>query len=288
MGKLKEVELEWLIHYKCNYRCPYCFFDGMWEEIEPRNQYLPLEKWFKVWYRIFEKYEKVRILITGGEPLIYLDFIELVEELSKYCAIGFDTNLSCSVMKLRDFVKKVVAENIDCGLSFHPLFAEYDSFLNKALFLKENGYNVRVYYVTYPPQLGRLKYFQHKFVKKGLNFVPQPFRGRYNGKIYPEAYTEEEKALIYNITEDLDVEFRKKINKQMDQVKSEGRLCRAGQVYARVDTDGTVYRCGCDATGSANKPIGNFFDANFELLDKPTPCEEKICPCEFRWLVKEN
>ncbi len=286
MEKIKEVEFEWLIHYKCNYRCPYCFFNGMWEEVEKRNPYLPLEKWLEAWHRIFEKYESVRILITGGEPFIYPDFIELVKELSKYCTIGFDTNLSCDKGKLRDFAEKTILKNIDCGLSFHPLFAEFDSFLHKVLFLKEKGYNIRVYYVTYPPQLKQMIYFQSKFIGKGLCFVPQPFRGTYNGKTYPDAYTEQEKKLIYDTTENLEAEFKKKTNRQMNQVKSIRKLCHAGQIYARIDTDGTVYRCGRYATTSVNKSMGNFFDEDFKLLDRPIPCEEEICPCEFRWLVQ--
>lgn len=56
------VEFDWSIHYRCNYRCPYCFFANYWEELEKRNKYLPLTKWLSVWERILKKYKKVKII----------------------------------------------------------------------------------------------------------------------------------------------------------------------------------------------------------------------------------
>lgn len=282
-----KIELEWLIYYKCNYRCPYCFFDGMWEEAAEHNRYLPLERWIEAWHRIFKKYESVRILITGGEPFIYPNFVELLKELSKYFSIGFDTNLSCSKEELTNFIRYTVSKNISLGLSFHPMFADFDSFLGKALFLKGNGFNICIQYVTYPPQMGQMKFFRDRFTKKGLYFIPLAFRGTYNGMNYPDAYTEEEKKQIYSVTESLETEHKERVKKQLDQIRSKNRLCRAGQVYARIDTDGTVYRCGHSISSPNNKPIGNFFDEGFKLLEEPLPCEQEFCPCEFRWLVED-
>ncbi len=285
---IPKVELEWLIHYKCNCRCPYCFFDGMWEELAARNHYLPLEKWLRAWHRIFKKYDSVRILITGGEPFIYPDFTELIRELSKYCTIGFDTNLSCDKEYLANFIEDTVSENISLGLSFHPLFADFGSFLDKALFLKQKGFKICVQYVTYPPQIGQMKYFQERFSREGLYFIPLAFRGTYNGMSYPRTYTKEEERQIFSVTDDLELEHKERVIKQVKQVKSKDRLCRAGQVYARIDTDGTVYRCGHSVSNPNNKPLGNFFNEEFKLLEEPLPCEQEICPCEFRWLVEDR
>lgn len=286
---MNRIEFDWLIHYKCNYRCPYCFFNGKWEEVEKRNEYLPLEKWIDAWERISRDYEHVRILITGGEPFIYPSFIELLKELSKYFSIGFDTNLSCSEEELTNFVKNTVASNISLGLSFHPMFSDFETFLDKALFLKENGFNnICIQYVTYPPQLGQMKYFKNRFMGRGFYFIPLPFRGIYNGEKYPDAHTEEERKLIYDAMEDLEIEHKERVERQLVQVKSRAKLCRAGQVYARIDCDGTVYRCGRSTSNLNNGYIGNFFDEKFRLLDEPLPCELEVCPCEFRWLVEDE
>lgn len=283
-----KVELEWLIHYKCNYRCPYCFFEGFWEEVEKHNHYQPLERWFEVWRRILKRYEYVRILITGGEPFIYPSFVELVKELSKYFSIGFDTNLSCTKEELVDFVKNTIAENISLGLSFHPQFTDYELFLEKALFLKESGFQVCVQYVSYPPQLGMMKYYKDKFEAVGFYFIPLPFRGKYNGMSYPSAFTDEERRLIYSTTEHLATEHKERVEKQLNQLNTKNRLCNAGSTYARIDNDGTVYRCGNSVSDPLNVSIGNLFDENFKLLERALPCQEEFCPCEFRWLVEDH
>jgi MoaA/NifB/PqqE/SkfB family radical SAM enzyme len=281
------VELEWLIHYKCNYRCPYCFFEGMWEEVEKRNAYRPLKEWVSAWKRILDKYGYVRILITGGEPFIYPGFVELLKEISPHFSIGFDTNLSCSKELLTDFVKNTEVKNVSMGLSFHPKFAEFSSFLEKALFLQGNGFKVCAQYVSYPEQLNMLTYYKDRFQEKGLYFIPLPFRGIYNGLAYPTSFNEEERKLIYGATESLAMEHKEKVDKLLNQVKTKQRLCRAGQIYARIDVDGTIYRCG-HYVSSSFKTLGNFFDEDFKLLDEPLPCEQEVCPCEFRWLIQDE
>lgn len=280
------VELEWLIHYKCNYRCPYCFFEGMWEEVEKRNTYRSLKEWLSAWDRILKKYGYVRILITGGEPFIYPGFVELLKEMSRDFSIGFDTNLSCSKELLADFVKNIEAKNVSLGLSFHPGFAEFDSFLAKALFLQENGFKVCVQYVSYPEQLASITYYKDRFLGKGLYFIPLPFRGVYNGLNYPVSFNAEERRLIYGAGENLAVEHKDKVEKLLNQVSTKQKLCRAGQVYARIDNEGSVYRCG-HYVSSGYQALGNFFDDNFKLSKIPLPCEEETCPCEFRWVIEQ-
>jgi MoaA/NifB/PqqE/SkfB family radical SAM enzyme len=283
-----DIELEWLIHYKCNYRCPYCFFEGFWEEVEKRNNYLPAEKWIAAWKHIFKAYKSVRIIITGGEPFIYPSFVQIIKELSRHCLICFDTNLSCSYNLLADFVRHVIADNISMALSFHPQFADFDSFMEKALFLKENNYRVSVQYVSYPPQINMMEDYRKKFESTGFYFMPIPFRGKYDGKIYPDSFSESEKMLIYNTTQGLVDEHKEKVDKQLNQVSTKGKLCFAGATYARVDYDGTVYRCGHSVSNPLNKPLCNLFDAGFKLFEGATPCEQDKCPCEFRWLADKT
>jgi MoaA/NifB/PqqE/SkfB family radical SAM enzyme len=283
---IQNIEFEWLVHYKCNYRCPYCFFDGMWETVDERNKYFPLEKWTEAWGKIAKSYKNVRLLITGGEPFCYPCFLELLKVLSKRISVGFDTNLSCSKKILIDFINNVDITNVSLGLSFHPLFADFDVFLEKALFLKKNGVsNICIQYVTYPPQLEKMKYFKKRFLENGLYFIPLPFRGSYNGNEYPSAHTEEEMKIVYDSTMDLSTEHKERVKKHLIQVRSKDRLCKAGQSYARVDNDGTVYRCARYAMNSDNGKIGNLFDSKFKLYDKPYSCTQEICPCEFRWII---
>ena len=53
--------------------------------------------------------------------------------------------------------------------------------------------------------------------------------------MYPISFTQEEKNLIYGITNDVKDIDKMWSNVQVEQVDSKNKLCRAGQKYTRVD-----------------------------------------------------
>ena len=59
-------------------------------------------------------------------------------------------------------------------------------------------------------------------------------------------------------------------------VKRKGTLCAAGQKSALIFPDGKVARCGQIGERIL---VGNIFDKNFKLLDKPQECDVDMCPC---------
>lgn len=281
-----KLRFNWHLLYKCNYRCPYCFYYGQWQRLPKLEEGLSLEKWLKAWHRIYERYGNVIIEMTGGEPFIYPSFAELIKELSKEHNIIITTNLSWDIKKLANFINQINYSRLSMCLSFHPLFAKFEIFLEKALFLKEKSISDRVLYVTYPPQLKHMRYFKEKFELKGIKFIAVPFRGEYQEVDYPEGYTEEEKSIIYGLSSELDDIQKKWIENQVVREKTKGKLCRAGQEYVHIDIYGTAYRCSWAKADS--NPIGSLFDKNFGLLNEPLPCESESCPCEFKWLVSEK
>lgn len=283
------IEFDWLIHYKCNYRCPYCFFDGMWEEVSERNKYFSAEKWISAWKKLFHRYGNIKLIITGGEPFEYPEFLIMLCGLTEFAEISFDTNFSCSLDDLKSLAENADTTKLFMGLSFHPLFADIEKFINNANYLKRNKINFRVHYVTYPPQLNRIDEYRKIFFREGFRFTPIPFRGFYNNKEYPAAFGKEEQNIIYEVTSKIEKIDAVWAENQVVQVKSKGKMCRAGQHYARVDSDGMVYPCGNDYTKSDIKyKLGNIFDENFKMKDEPMLCRQDTCPCEFRWLVSEN
>jgi sulfatase maturation enzyme AslB (radical SAM superfamily) len=283
------IEFDWLIHYRCNYRCPYCFFEGMWEKVEQRNRYLPRKEWADAWRRISQKYGEIKLIITGGEPFMYPEFPELLADLSPFAQLSFDTNFSCTKEQLFPLVDKIDPRRIFLGLSFHPVLADLDTFLEKARFLHAKDFSFRVHYVTYPQQIHSLKHFKDIFTGEGYRFTPIPFRGMYDGKKYPDSFTASEKEIIWGVTEEIAPIDRDWANRQVVQVQSKDKLCRAGQQYARVDNDGSVYPCGNDYTKSREKYLlGNVLDHGFAMKAEPMVCRQETCPCEFRWLVEGN
>lgn len=283
------IEFDWLIHYKCNYRCPYCFFEGMWSEVEQRNRYQPHETWLAAWERIHAKYGDMKVIITGGEPFIYPGFAELVAGLSGFAAVSFDTNLSVEKSALARFLEKADARRLFMGMSFHQSHGRLEEFLEKAKMVKDKGIDCRVHYVTYPPFIGGLPRHRDIFTSAGLRFTPIPFRGVYEGKVYPAAFTPQEQETIYGVTSTIAPSDRAWADRQVVQVRSRDKKCRAGQTYARIDADGNAYPCGHDFSKSREAYLlGNILDENFALRSEPMVCRQETCPCEFRFLVNDD
>jgi len=282
----KKIEFNWKIHNRCNYRCPYCFNYGQWAELSKLDRYFSPDKLIDAWRKIYKKYGSVHIKIAGGEPFIYPNFFELVKELSKGHTIEIITNLSCNKEKLSAFLSQIDPTRVMLFLSFHPLFESFEIFVEKALIVKEKGFGSGINFVAYPPELKRMEYFKDKFEIRGLNFLPLPFRGLYKDIIYPGGYTENEKKLIYGYCAPKDDSSEQKANLKamLSPPKTKGRLCYAGQKFACIESNGTVYRC----SDSRNTILGDFFDKDFILFEKPMPCEIDTCPCEFKWLVKKG
>lgn len=263
----KTIYFTWDIHYKCNFRCPYCWFYKGWAEGAKRNIYLSPQEWMNHWKRTYDRYGPVHIEITGGEPFIYPNFIEIVKILSSIHTIKVTTNMSGDI---ENFVKEISPKRVNLDLNFHPLFADIDLFIKKTLLLKEAGFKAGVCYLAYPPQMKKIKVFKKRFEEIGINFALAAFWGEYGGKIYPGAYTEEEKETIRPFLGDID-----RVVYHLKGESPKGKLCNAGYKYAVIQADGKVIRCG----QLADRTISNFLNEDFHLLDNPEPCEAHFCPC---------
>jgi len=276
----KQISFSWDIHYKCNYNCPYCWWYGKWAELAKDNLYPSLDTLLKIWTDIYKKYGTAHIEILGGEPLIYPNFNELIKELSKMHTVRITTNLSTSIDAL---LKNTSPSRVSITGTFHPLFAEFNDFVQKAVLLKKNSRGNSVIYLAYPPQIKLIPYYKERFIEYGLKLSVMSFWGENNGKAYPENYTEEETAYI---TPHLGKGRGEKYQLRPRLVK--GKLCRAGQIYASIKSNGDVARCG----GNAPRYLGNIFKGDFKLLGEPTPCESDICPCNewasFLLVEKKN
>lgn len=271
-----QISFSWDIHYVCNYRCPYCWCEGKWQELAKLNRYLSVKEWVKYWSNIYTNYGKVTIEILGGEPLIYPNFNDLMKAISSIHTIRITTNLSTDI---EDFIKQVDASNVKISPTFHPLFAEFDSFVKKAIILKENGFTDYVIYLAYPPQIKQISYYKERFGLAGLALSVMTFWGDYNDITYPDGYTEGEKEIIgIHLGKRGNAEFQLEPRRM-----PKGRLCRAGQKYAVIQANGNVIRCG----GSGlNESIGDFFDENFRLLEEAMPCNAEYCKCnEWAFLL---
>lgn len=274
----RQISFSWDICYDCNYRCPYCWWHGQWHHLKLENKILSVKEIIQSWRRIYDRYGEVKIDILGGEPFIYPCFTDIIRELSQLHSINIATNLSCNIEHV---TKEWNPSRIKINPTFHPLFANLASFKEKARILKEVGFVQSITYLAYPPQVLRLNYYKEIFQKEGIGLAILTFWGRYNGRDYPEAYSEEEKRII-----NPDLAKRNGEYFQTSPIQSpRGKLCYAGSLSVCIHPDGKTLRCG----SGGDETIGNFWDERFKLLDAPVPCTSDICHCnEWAFLLQER
>jgi MoaA/NifB/PqqE/SkfB family radical SAM enzyme len=274
---MEKINFVWDSHYRCNFRCPYCWFDKNWEEMDKLNKYPPLSEMIALWERLYKMYGECHLMVTGGEPMLYPNFIELIEAISKWHTVKVTCQLSGDMFT---FARKLNPERVRLDMNFHPLETKLEPFIRKVLYLYKYGFKGGVCYLAYPPNMDKIKFYDDEFKKHGIVMALAAFWGEYNGKKYPESYSEAEREMMKPYLGDID---RQKYH--LEGRKTKGKLCRAGQIYASIKADGTVTRCG----PLSNKPFGNIFDKDFKLFDKPMPCEAEVCPCdEYKWIVDEE
>ncbi|MCX5778296.1 MAG: radical SAM protein [Elusimicrobia bacterium] len=258
-----QKSFEWNIIYDCNYRCPHCIFEGKWDEYRTRTRFLTATQWLAVWERIYRRYGRASILITGGEPFYYPGFIDIVAAISQvHYPINISTNSSGDLTAV---VEKWDPQRVSLSFSFQPNFNTLSEVIERTRFLADKGF-ARSYinFCAYPPYLSDLDRYvaQARNAQEILKIVP--FYGVYGGKDYPAGYSDTEKMQL-GITPAWET-----------NVMRRGKYCTAGKNTALIYPDGKVARCGQIGERIS---VGNIFDDDFALLERAQPCDVDFCPC---------
>jgi MoaA/NifB/PqqE/SkfB family radical SAM enzyme len=249
----------WFLTWRCNLRCAYC-----WEvqrlakgELEP-EPFRPADECADAWNRL-----RPGILdITGGEPFMQPDFLELLDALDDGIRIAITTNLSYD---MTEFVGRMSPEKIfSMTVSLHPTQKlPFDHFLGRALLLKNRGFNITVNYVTWPEQLWVLPRYKEAVESAGLRFHVDPYASTPH---HPFEFTEAEKQFMRGyLGEDRDQHWFGEIDKSPV-------MCSGGFNHINVQPDGEAYRC-IDDKVRGMSGLGNIFDPAFALNAEWTRCE---------------
>src|SRR5262249_43792801 len=144
--------------------------------------------------------------------------------------------------------------------------------------------------VSTPDVLSRVDEIIALTASIGIAPMPKLLRGRYEGKIYPEAYSTEERSsfleftaracesygpLLHSLRERPSInifEDGKYVN-GVPEVEFHGRMCSAGEKFVRLEPDGKVYRC---ETKQSNY-LGNILDGSFQPLRGKSRCDSDYC-----------
>jgi len=282
----------WLLNTECNFSCPYCFYDDSQREIKTRigdwvREKIPVLNPYQTRFitpeeigRFFDETgEKWWIMISGGEPFIYPKFLEIVERLSRKHLITIGTNLGLPV---ESFIQKISPRNIwSLYVSMHLEEREKrglseDELLEKAKKLRNAGFRVEINFVMYPPMISRFKDVYEKYKAEGFQLEAKVFRGVFEGKIYPESYTAEERKLFYDyIPSEIDKAA------SFENLSFLGVPCSAGQKLIRINPNGSITRCPHD-----REKLGNIFEGKMSLHQNIKNCAVPHCKCTLA--IKEG
>jgi MoaA/NifB/PqqE/SkfB family radical SAM enzyme len=217
--------------------------------------------------------------MTGGEPLLYPRFVELASLLAHRHQLSINTNLSTD--NVHEFassvpVRGVYVINATAHIQEQEKRGEgLRRFIDRALFLQDKGFRIRIMYITYPPLLDRMTADMKMFAAAGITeCAVKVFRGGLDGKSYPGAYTPGQKAFIRS--------HRPSLKEQaiLDGSTSfRGRRCMAGHRAFYMDIAGNLTRCCTIPTGN-----GNLFQQNCRFDEAPGLCPARECICPYQGL----
>lgn len=274
------MKATWRINYECNFDCIYCWPGSHGHQELTEVGRLSLDEIISC----FEEISKVwEINITGGEPFLYPGFICLLKLLTKNFKVSINTNLVSE--KIHELINQIDPNRIiyiNCSvhiLEREKIDMKLRGFLTKLESLRKAGFPLRLSYVAHPTVLNRMNKDLKFLRKQGFDAKPKIFRGIYNGKQYPEEFSEAERKII-----------KKYLGDSMDweilncKLKFKGKKCLGGCLFFKIDPDGTVHRC--SSYQRSNLPsLGNLFRRTFYPFSDASICEQEVCYSLYEGLV---
>jgi len=280
-----DIEADWHLLNTCNYRCSYCFLSAATLGEKLRAYASP-----EAWEAAFDATGKTWLLhLTGGEPSLYPNFVELCGRLTRRHAISFNSNLtnaSISDFAERQDPSRVSFINAGLHLAERENRNGIRNFLDQAELLQKRGFPLLVSLVATPAVLGRFSEAISLLHATGLFPIPKLFRGEVDGRIYPEAYSELDRTrfrayaararqsyerLLAGRSEAFTINMFDDDEFLSGQPGFTGSSCDAGRRFVRLNPDGEVFRC------SQKTRLGNLLAGTFIPAGQPSPCDTSYC-----------
>lgn len=249
---------------KCNYRCPYCYYIGLHNPEDRFTGYI--EQWHERFKEAFGN-QNLIFYLAFGEPTIgknFPDILRMIESEPNW-QLRITSNASSNLELLVN--SKLAKENrLFINASFHPVEVDILKFIKNISYLRDNGVEISVVYVAYPPYLKRLEKDIQLFSEYGFVVHLRRFQGEYKKKLYPWAYTDEEKRFIATYMDDTSIKY------MLNQQENMGNIVFSGYDFFIIDNAGNVgYDSNAFAPYTQNRAIfGNIHTGNFKPMLFPS------------------
>jgi lysophospholipase L1-like esterase/MoaA/NifB/PqqE/SkfB family radical SAM enzyme len=217
---------------KCNYRCPYCYYS-----YSPRSEnyfWGRIEDWHTAFKKSFGD-QNLIFYLAFGEPTLgeaFYDVVKMIEGEPNW-NLRITTNLSQDLERLLN-TQLAKEGRLNINASFHPTQIKIEKFLKKLEILREHGIESPVVYVMWPPHFKR---FEDDFkIFNSHNFLVhvRRFKGDYNSKHYPEAYTDSERLFVAKYCDDATIKY------MLNEKPVFDRRTYSGLHFYIVDSTGNV------------------------------------------------
>jgi organic radical activating enzyme len=181
-----EVTVE--VRNPCNFRCFYCVATGL--NATPVQQ-MDLAAIERIYQSITEEVIVTALECSGGEPTVHPQFPELVRLVSRYGAVSFPSN---NTQDPKRWLPKETASRLMMRSSLHPQAEpKVEQYIAYARYLIDHGVRFTSTFITHPTRAHLIPQYRERFAQAGIEFVPVPFIGEYEGKSYPHAHSDAEK-----------------------------------------------------------------------------------------------
>ena len=303
------LSIQWFITWKCNLTCAYCWQEvaadryrhGRINRIEPQK-----------WVDAFERLRPRELHLTGGEPSLYKKLPELIALLDPEIELVMNSNLG-NALVIEQFLEHVRPDRFHKLIfSLHPTQVPVDTFFGKLARLKRAGYrNLVTEMVLYPLHLPLAGEVVDRCRDLGVSLSFDPYvppaadalprdetmlaQMRHWIEVAADHTESLQEVSPYSFDQPQFFEIPRDERARAANLPS-GRLpifCAAGSRRINVDDLGDVYACtsAVDRSKMFDRlalphyaPLGNVFDPDFSLLDRPLLCWEsfRCSACDFR------
>ena len=256
---------------RCNYHCSYCM---QVKEGIPKDYKKSRELSVDQWEEAFSRLPPSRLLIAGGEPLLYEGLPDLLNRIAaRHSLLGMVSNGSTNVHLLRQ-----IRQPVTLNVSFHREHTDEATFVQRIEELRQFA-KVSVYIVATGENLPLVRELRQRFEARGVPLHVDPCTDM------PVDYSAEQvQELRTVVTPDREMEWRGKVR------SSYRKRCSAGRNYIWLNPDGEALSCGSGFgytrfhsraplladRSVAQFKIGNVLDKQFRLRAKDVTCD---LPC---------
>jgi len=255
----------------CNFRCAYCYHHdhGFNKNTEATQQ------WSKAIITAADKIKRPIRFSAGamGEPFfdpIWKETALKLVERDNVVSLAAASNLS---MDIESFFDKADPAKVGIMASLHPSeFKNHDddfeAFLRRLKTLRNIGVSLVVNYVLTPDQVHSYPMYRSRISDLEIPMTSNVLRGPFRGKVYPEAFTEDEMAIVKLCYDENSYIF----DSQSHYRNPYGLECISGRVGFYLEYDGALYNC-----HFARQKIGSVYDEKLMARTQNGYCTATKC-----------